>query len=220
MTKTRRKIEGGLKVKIALEGLREQATVNDLAQRYEVHPNPSGRIWTRPIATGFARPGVYRKPDRPNDNELEAMPRIDALFTARPFFGAADRADAERGVPIDRKRMRRLMRRMGIEALDRSRAPAIGAGAQDLSQPLARPDDRSAEPGDFDAWRIGKTTRIPLIVRAPHRTLRCAPAAPNLSSAIAKRSTPAWFPHLCRAARIERSRKDYSTVTDFARLRG
>jgi transposase-like protein len=35
--KTRRKIDAALKAKIALEAVREQATVADLAQRYEVH---------------------------------------------------------------------------------------------------------------------------------------------------------------------------------------
>jgi transposase len=40
MTKrTRRKIDAALKAKIALEALREHATVTDLAQRYQVHPN-------------------------------------------------------------------------------------------------------------------------------------------------------------------------------------
>ena len=39
MTKTRRKIDAALKAKITLEAVREQATVADLAQRYEVHPN-------------------------------------------------------------------------------------------------------------------------------------------------------------------------------------
>ena len=38
-TKTRRKIDASLKAKIALEAVREQATVADLAQRYEVRPN-------------------------------------------------------------------------------------------------------------------------------------------------------------------------------------
>ena len=39
MKKPRRKIDAALKAKIALEALREQATVADLALRYEVHPN-------------------------------------------------------------------------------------------------------------------------------------------------------------------------------------
>ncbi|MGY3622168.1 transposase-like protein [Bradyrhizobium sp. USDA 10063] len=37
--KTRRKIDAALKAKIALEALREQSTVTDLAQRYQVHVN-------------------------------------------------------------------------------------------------------------------------------------------------------------------------------------
>ena len=80
---------------------------------------------------GVARSGVYRKPRPANDNDLEAMGRIDALFTARPFFGARRiaRTLTEEGFPIDRKRVRRLMRLMGIEALGpkpRTSKPAPG----------------------------------------------------------------------------------------------
>ncbi len=39
MKRTRRKIDAALKAKIALEALREQSTIADLAQRYQVHPN-------------------------------------------------------------------------------------------------------------------------------------------------------------------------------------
>ena len=80
---------------------------------------------------GVARSGVYRKPRAVNDNDLEAMRRIDALFTARPFYGARRiaRTLTEDGFPIDRKRARRLMRQMGIEALGpkpRTSKPAPG----------------------------------------------------------------------------------------------
>ena len=80
---------------------------------------------------GLARSGVYRNPRPANDNDLEARRRIDALFTARPFFGARRiaRTLSEEGFPIDRKRVRRLMRRMGIEALGpkpRTTKPAPG----------------------------------------------------------------------------------------------
>ena len=80
---------------------------------------------------GVTRSGVYRKPRPANDNDLEAMRRIDALFTARPFFGARRiaRTLMEEGFPIDRKRVRRLMRLMGIEALGpkpRTSKPAPG----------------------------------------------------------------------------------------------
>ena len=44
MKKTRRKIDATLKAKIALEALREQSTVADLSQRYEVHPNRFHRV--------------------------------------------------------------------------------------------------------------------------------------------------------------------------------
>ncbi len=58
--KTRRRIDAGLKAKIALEALREQATVTDLAQRYEVHPDQI-YAWKKQLQDQAARafdPGV------------------------------------------------------------------------------------------------------------------------------------------------------------------
>lgn len=39
MKKTRRKFDAGVKAKIALEALREETTIADLAARHGVHPN-------------------------------------------------------------------------------------------------------------------------------------------------------------------------------------
>jgi putative transposase len=55
-----------------------------------------------------ASSGPPRKPRPANDNDLEAMRRIDALYAERPFFGARRiaRTPTEEGFPIDRKRAR------------------------------------------------------------------------------------------------------------------
>ena len=78
-----------------------------------------------------ARSSVYR-PRRPaNDDDLLMMRLIDELFTAWPFLGSRRIALMlrERGYLINRKRVQRLMRRMGIAALGpkpRTTTPAPG----------------------------------------------------------------------------------------------
>ncbi|MFK4621620.1 putative transposase [Bradyrhizobium diazoefficiens] len=68
---------------------------------------------------GIARSGVYRPPQPANDNDLALMQRIDELFTAWPFLGSRRMTamlKAE-GLQVNRKRVQRLMRKMGIAAL-------------------------------------------------------------------------------------------------------
>jgi putative transposase len=68
---------------------------------------------------GLACSGVYRPPAPANDNELALMRRIDELFTAWPFLGSRRMTAMLRanGEDLNRKRVRRLMRKMGIAAL-------------------------------------------------------------------------------------------------------
>jgi putative transposase len=80
---------------------------------------------------GVARSGVYRAARPANDNDLALMRRLDELFTAWPFLGSRRLAEMLRaeGRRINRKRVRRLMRKMGITALGpkpRTTKPAPG----------------------------------------------------------------------------------------------
>src|SRR2546421_5953129 len=80
---------------------------------------------------GIARSGAYRLPSAANDDDLTLLRRIDELFTRWPFLGSRRMTAMLRaeGQAINRKRVQRLMRRMGIAALGpkpRTTKPAPG----------------------------------------------------------------------------------------------
>lgn len=89
---------------------------------------------------GVGRFGVYRQPRPANDNELALLRRIDDLYTAWPFLGSRRMTEllrAERH-PISRKRVHRLMRRMGIAALGPKPRPTKAAPGHEIYSCLLR----------------------------------------------------------------------------------
>ena len=70
---------------------------------------------------GVARATVYaqRKTKIPSTGDVEIMNRIDAQYTATPFYGSRRMTAClrARGVVINRKRVQRLMRQMGLAGM-------------------------------------------------------------------------------------------------------
>ena len=86
-----------------------------MVQPQEVGPSIRGQC----ELLGLSRSGLYYQPAQASAEELELMRRIDQLYTARPFLGSRKMVEAlgTEGCDVNRKRVQRLMRLMGLQAL-------------------------------------------------------------------------------------------------------
>jgi transposase len=93
MTKrNRRTIDAALKAKIALEALKDQASVTELAQRYQVHPNQI-YTWKKQLDAEAARAfegGGSRQTEAGKEREIERLhAKIGQLIVERDFLAKA-----------------------------------------------------------------------------------------------------------------------------------
>jgi putative transposase len=80
---------------------------------------------------GLNRSGLYYEPAGETPEDLRLMRLIDEQYTARPFYGSRRMTEwlTQRGEEVNRKRVQRLMRVMGLEAIyPRPRLSTAGKG--------------------------------------------------------------------------------------------
>lgn len=68
---------------------------------------------------GLSRSSVYYRKRSVSQEDLELMKLIDEIFTGKPFYGSRRICDElkDKGYMVNRKRIQRLMRLMGLEVL-------------------------------------------------------------------------------------------------------
>ncbi len=111
---------------------------------------------------GLSRSGLYYEPAAETAENLGLMRLIDGEYTAHPFLGSRRLAKwlIERGEAVNRKRVRRLMRVMGLEALYPKPKPSAAGRGRDLGAGTAsdRPRLHQLDRGLLRRRRAGQTT--------------------------------------------------------------
>ena len=89
------------------------------ARRGLIGPDEQTSIRRQCELLGVSRSSVYYEPVEPDAEELELMRRIDELHLECPFYGSRSiaRELGKKGYRVNRKRVQRLMRLMGLESV-------------------------------------------------------------------------------------------------------
>ncbi|MGB5158936.1 MAG: hypothetical protein WBN77_16035, partial [Desulfobacterales bacterium] len=76
MKTLRRNHGAAFKAKVAIEAIKEQNTIVELAQRFQVHPNQ------------ISATSMYYEPKPISSKDLELMRLIDEIHLRCPFYGS------------------------------------------------------------------------------------------------------------------------------------
>ena len=85
MTKTRKRYSAAFKAKVALEALREQETVAEIARRYRLHTNVVTN-WKRQLAENVERVFEAGGSHDEAERESELLKKIGELTVERDFL--------------------------------------------------------------------------------------------------------------------------------------
>ena len=106
---------------------------------------------------GLSRSSLYYQPATDNTEDLSLMALIDRQFLETPYYGSRKMTAWLRreGHIVNRKRVRRLMRQMGLQVIwQKPNTSQAEPRAQGLSVLAARPHHRSAQPGVGDRYHV------------------------------------------------------------------
>jgi putative transposase len=104
------------------------------ARRRLIGPDEQTSLRRQCELLGLNRSSVYYVPVEPDAEELELMRRIDEIHLEFPFYGSRSIARELRGkgLRVNRKRVQRLMRMMGLESV----APKPNTSKPDEEHPV------------------------------------------------------------------------------------
>ncbi|OJW06142.1 MAG: transposase [Planctomycetales bacterium 71-10] len=103
-----------------LAWVKKNLAADGAARRGWIDPqHPSLSVRRQCELMGLGRASLYREPARESDEDLRLMRLIDEQYLATPFYGSRRMAAwlDRRGESVNRKRVQRLMRIMGLEAI-------------------------------------------------------------------------------------------------------
>ena len=116
----RRRFTAEFKARVALEALRGDKTIQQIAAKAMITRDaPELSLSRQCRLLSIGRSSFYYAPRGESPSSLALMRRIDELFMKYPFYGSRQMVRQLRrdGVCVGRHRVRRLMRLIGLEAI-------------------------------------------------------------------------------------------------------